>query len=108
MNQPPFSFRLLHADPGCRARRSTFFTPHGPVEMPAFMPVGTQGTVKGLNIEMLRATGAQMILGNTYHLALRPGEKLIEELGGLHNFMGWDGPILTDSGGFKFSAWRPM
>ncbi len=69
--------------------------------MPAFMPVGTQATVKGLSIDMLRATGAQMILGNTYHLTLRPGEKLIEELGGLHRFMGWDGPILTDSGGFQ-------
>jgi queuine tRNA-ribosyltransferase len=101
MNEPPFSFRLQHADPSCRARRCTFFTPHGPVEMPAFMPVGTQATVKGLSIDMLRATGAQMILGNTYHLTLRPGEKLIEELGGLHRFMGWDGPILTDSGGFQ-------
>ncbi len=57
MNEPPFSFRLQHADPSCRARRSTFFTPHGPVEMPAFMPVGTQATVKGLSIDMLRATG---------------------------------------------------
>ncbi len=65
------------------------------------MPVGTQGTVKGLEIEMLRATGAQMVLSNTYHLALRPGEKIVEKLGGLHGFMGWDGPILTDSGGFQ-------
>lgn len=69
--------------------------------MPAFMPVGTQGTVKGLEIDMLRVTGAQMILANTYHLALRPGEKTVERLGGLHRFMGWDGPILTDSGGFQ-------
>ena len=69
--------------------------------MPAFMPVGTQGTVKGMEIEMLRATGAQMILANTYHLALRPGEQIVEKLGGLHQFMGWDGPILTDSGGFQ-------
>ena len=97
----PFSFRLQHVDPRCRARRGTFSTPHGPVEMPAFMPVGTQGTVKGLEIEMLRATGAQMILANTYHLALRPGEAIVEKLGGLHRFMGWDGPILTDSGGFQ-------
>ena len=65
------------------------------------MPVGTQATVKGLEIEMLRATGARMILANTYHLALRPGESVIEKLGGLHQFMGWDGPILTDSGGFQ-------
>ena len=69
--------------------------------MPAFMPVGTLGTVKALEIEMVRATGAQMVLANTYHLALRPGEKIVEQLGGLHEFMGWDGPILTDSGGFQ-------
>ena len=69
--------------------------------MPAFMPVGTQATVKGLELEMLRATGAQMVLANTYHLALRPGEKVVQRLGGLHRFMGWDGPILTDSGGFQ-------
>ena len=65
------------------------------------MPVGTQAAVKGLTIDQVRATGAQMILGNTYHLALRPGEEVIRELGGLHRFMGWDGPILTDSGGFQ-------
>jgi len=69
--------------------------------MPAFMPVGTLATVKGMEIEMLRATGAQMILANTYHLALRPGERIVEQLGGLHEFMGWNGPILTDSGGFQ-------
>jgi queuine tRNA-ribosyltransferase len=101
MSTPPFSFRLQSVDKHCRARRSTFTTPHGPVEMPAFMPVGTQATVKGLELEMLRATGAQMVLSNTYHLALRPGEKIVERLGGLHGFMGWDGPILTDSGGFQ-------
>jgi len=69
--------------------------------MPAFMPVGTVGTVKGLLVESLRATGAEMILGNTYHLALRPGEDVVASLGGLHQFMGWNGPILTDSGGFQ-------
>jgi len=69
--------------------------------MPAFMPVGTVGSVKGLEIEQIRATATQMVLGNTYHLALRPGEKVVEALGGLHEFMGWDGPILTDSGGFQ-------
>jgi queuine tRNA-ribosyltransferase len=69
--------------------------------MPAFMPVGTQGSVKGLEIEQLRATGAEMILGNTYHLTLRPGEDVVAALGGLHKFGGWDGPILTDSGGFQ-------
>ncbi len=76
-------------------------TPHGEVQTPAFMPVGTAATVKGLTIDMVRSTGAEMILGNTYHLSLRPGESLIKQLGGLHAFMGWDGPILTDSGGFQ-------
>jgi queuine tRNA-ribosyltransferase len=97
----PFSFHLHHVDAGCAARRSTFCTPHGPVEMPAFMPVGTQGSVKGLEIEQIRGTGSQMVLGNTYHLALRPSEEVVAVLGGLHRFMGWDGPILTDSGGFQ-------
>lgn len=69
--------------------------------MPAFMPVGTTGSVKGLEIEQIRSTGTEMVLGNTYHLTLRPGEKVVESLGGLHPFMGWDGPILTDSGGFQ-------
>jgi queuine tRNA-ribosyltransferase len=76
-------------------------TPHGPVETPVFMAVGTQGTVKGLTPAQLRDAGVQVILGNTYHLALRPGPDLIAELGGLHRFSGWDGPILTDSGGYQ-------
>ncbi len=96
-----FSFQLWHESPGSAARRATFHTPHGPVELPAFMPVATQATVKGLEIEQIRATGTQMVLGNTYHLALRPGEEVVAGLGGLHRFMGWDGPILTDSGGFQ-------
>ena len=96
-----FAFDLLHTDAGCRARRSRFHTPHGPVEMPAFMPVGTQGSVKGVEIEQLQATGAQMVLANTYHLTLRPGEEVVADLGGLHGFTGWAGPILTDSGGFQ-------
>lgn len=96
-----FSFRLLHTDTGCAARRSVFTTPHGEVNLPAFMPVATQGSVKGLEIEQIRATGAEMVLGNTYHLSLRPGEEVVAALGGLHRFMGWDGPILTDSGGFQ-------
>lgn len=96
-----FRFELHATDTATSARRGTFFTPHGPVETPAFMPVGTQGTVKGLSIEMVRSTGAHMILGNTYHLALRPGESVVKDLGGLHQFMGWQGPILTDSGGFQ-------
>jgi queuine tRNA-ribosyltransferase len=96
-----FRFDLHHTDAHSSARRSTFHTPHGSVELPAFMPVGTQAAVKGLTIDQVRATGAQMVLSNTYHLALRPGEGVIRDLGGLHQVMGWTGPILTDSGGFQ-------
>lgn len=84
-----------------RARRATFQTRHGPVETPVFMPVGTQATVKTLAPDDLAAIGARFVLANTYHLFLRPGSELIERLGGLHGFMAWDGPILTDSGGFQ-------
>jgi queuine tRNA-ribosyltransferase len=101
MQRTVFSFVLHHNDSRTAARTSTFHTPHGPVEMPAFMPVGTQGTVKGLAIDQVRSTGAQMLLANTYHLALRPGAETVARLGGLHRMMGWDGPILTDSGGFQ-------
>ncbi len=101
MNRAPFSFEVHARDPATAARTGTFHTPHGPVDLPAFMPVGTQGTVKGLSVDMLRASGAQMILGNTYHLTLRPGEEIVRDLGGLHGFSGWQGPILTDSGGFQ-------
>ena len=83
------------------ARLGRVHTPHGSYDTPAFMPVGTQGTVKGVLPDHLRATGAQIILGNTYHLMLRPGEKTVAALGDLHKFMAWDGPILTDSGGFQ-------
>ena len=83
------------------ARACTLQTAHGPVQTPVFMPVGTLGTVKGVDPRELTEIGTQMLLGNTYHLHLRPGEELISELGGLHRFMGWDGPILTDSGGFQ-------
>jgi len=103
-----FSFRIDHQDVRCGARRSVFYTPHGAVDLPAFMPVGTQGTVKGLTVEQLAATGAQMVLGNTYHLALRPGEKVVAELGGLHGFMDWPGPLLTDSGGFQLFSLAAM
>jgi queuine tRNA-ribosyltransferase len=96
-----FRFVLHRTASRSAARRSTFHTPHGQVELPAFMPVGTQAAVKALTIDQVRSTGAQMILGNTYHLALRPGEEVVREQGGLHRFMGWDGPILTDSGGFQ-------
>jgi queuine tRNA-ribosyltransferase len=92
-------FQVLHTDQA--ARCGLLQTPHGTVETPVFMPVGTQGTVKGLTPEQVREAGATIVLGNTYHLALRPGDDLIAELGGLHRFMHWDGPILTDSGGFQ-------
>jgi len=108
MASSDFSFTLHHADARTAARRSTFQTPHGKVEMPAFMPVGTLATVKGLTIDQVRATGAEMVLANTYHLTLRPGERTVEQLGGLHRFMGWDGPILTDSGGFQVFSLAQM
>jgi queuine tRNA-ribosyltransferase len=92
-------FDLLTTDGAARCGR--LHTAHGPVETPLFMPVGTQATVKGLTPEQLESVGARIILGNTYHLALRPGDDLIAELGGLHRFMHWSGPILTDSGGFQ-------
>jgi queuine tRNA-ribosyltransferase len=95
----PFRFTLEARSAAARA--GTFHTPHGPVETPAFMPVGTHGAVKAMMPEQVRATGAQMVLSNTYHLALRPGEALVAKLGGLHRFMQWPGPILTDSGGFQ-------
>jgi len=90
-----------HAGPGQAARAGHFTTAHGTVLTPAFMPVGTQGTVKGVTPAQLEAIGPQVILGNTYHLGLRPGDELVRDLGGLHAFMGWHGPILTDSGGFQ-------
>ena len=84
-----------------RARSGTVTTPHGTYRTPAFMPVGTQGTVKGLLPPLVRATGSEIILGNTYHLMLRPGPEVVRSLGGLHGFAGWNGPMLTDSGGFQ-------
>ncbi len=96
-----FKFELLKKDKASAARRGRIETPHGIIETPVFMPVGTQGTVKGLTPEEIKRTGASIILGNTYHLYLRPGHELVRDLGGLHRFMGWDGPILTDSGGFQ-------
>ena len=101
MTQHHFSFDVEHTDRSSAARLGRFTTPHGVVETPAFMPVGTQGTVKGVDPGRLRETGAQIILANTYHLTMRPGEQTVAALGGLHAFMGWDGPILTDSGGFQ-------
>jgi len=94
-----FSFNLISTDGA--ARRGEFVTPHGRVQTPAFMPVGTQGTVKALSPDDVRDTGAEIVLGNTYHLMLRPGAERIAALGGLHKFMNWTLPILTDSGGFQ-------
>ena len=96
---PMFSYTLEASTGAARAGR--FETPHGAIETPAFMPVGTVGTVKGLEMEQVASLGATMVLGNTYHLYLRPGHELVRELGGLHRFMRWDGPILTDSGGYQ-------
>ncbi|HRY36005.1 MAG TPA: tRNA guanosine(34) transglycosylase Tgt, partial [Smithellaceae bacterium] len=97
----PFAFELIKKDPDTGARLGKMLTPHGPIDTPAFMPVGTQGTVKSLRPDDLQTCGAQIILGNTYHLYLRPGHETIRKLGGLHTFMNWPGPILTDSGGFQ-------
>ncbi len=97
----PLTFDIEARDPQTRARTGRITTAHGVVETPVFMPVGTRGTVKSLTPEELRDHGAQIILGNTYHLYLQPGHELIARMGGLHRFMGWDGPILTDSGGFQ-------
>ena len=97
----PDAFELLKTDTATAARRGRLTTRHGVIETPIFMPVGTQGTVKALTPAHLQEIGAQIILGNTYHLNLRPTSELIKELGGLHQFMGWDRPILTDSGGFQ-------
>ena len=95
----PVRFELLKTDGAARAGR--LVTPHGDIVTPAFMPVATQGTVKSLDPDDLKAAGAQIVLANTYHLFLRPGHELVREMGGLHRFMAWDGPILTDSGGFQ-------
>ena len=94
-----FSFQLVATDG--RARRGRVTTAHGVIETPVFMPVGTQGAVKALTQQHLAEAGARIILGNTYHLHLRPGEDLIGRSGGLHRFIGWDGAILTDSGGYQ-------
>src|SRR2546429_8765877 len=95
----PFSFQVTHTDGAARRGRMT--TPHGDVDTPAFMPVGTQGAVKGVTHRDLESAGAEILLSNTYHLYLRPGDDLIARRGGLHTFIGWSRPILTDSGGYQ-------
>src|SRR5499426_1604581 len=94
-----FGFRVTHTEG--HARRGVLTTAHGTVETPAFMPVGTQGAVKGVTHRDLESSGATILLANTYHLYLRPGDALIARRGGLHRFIGWDRPILTDSGGYQ-------
>ncbi|MDY7040173.1 MAG: tRNA guanosine(34) transglycosylase Tgt [Chloroflexota bacterium] len=96
-----FEFQLLHEGQGSQARAGVFYTPHGDIPTPVFAPVGTQATVKTMSPRDLEGLGAPLILANTYHLYLRPGAELIARLGGLHRFMAWNGPILTDSGGFQ-------
>lgn len=99
--KPAITYELLHVCKQTGARRGIVHTPHGDIQTPVFMPVGTQATVKSMTPEELKEVGAQIILANTYHLFLRPGHELIKEAGGLHEFMRWDRPILTDSGGFQ-------
>ncbi len=96
-----FSFELQRTSRDTRGRRGRIETPHGAIDTPMFMPVGTQGTVKGIAPDELVAAGAQIVLANTYHLFLRPGHERVQRLGGLHRFMGWERPILTDSGGYQ-------
>ncbi len=103
----PFAFRIVARDAETSARTATLATPHGMIPTPIFMPVGTKATVKGIAPSTLDELGAKICLANTYHLALRPGADLIERLGGLHAFMAWDGPILTDSGGFQVFSHGP-
>ena len=102
------NFQILQTDPGSRARRGRLTTPHGMVATPVFMPVGTQATVKAMTPVELEELGVSMILANAYHLHVRPGEDLIARAGGLHSFMGWHRPILTDSGGFQVFSLATM
>ena len=96
-----FNFKIEKKIPGALGRAGVFHTPHGDVQTPCFVPVGTKGTIKGMTPEMLDELGAQIVLANTYHLYLQPGDELVKEAGGLHKFMNWNGPITTDSGGFQ-------
>ncbi|MBN2456282.1 MAG: tRNA guanosine(34) transglycosylase Tgt [Sedimentisphaerales bacterium] len=102
------NFEILNQDSNCPARRGLLRTSHGDIETPVFMPVGTAGAVKGILPQQLKDIGTKMVLANTYHLLLRPGAEVIEKLGGLHNFMAWHGPILTDSGGYQIFSLAPL
>ena len=102
------TYELIATCPHTGARRGRLYTPHGTVETPCFMPVGTQGSVKTVGSEDLEALGFKLVLSNTYHLSLRPGSDLVERMGGLHHFMSWEGPILTDSGGYQAMSLSKM
>jgi len=102
------NFELLHTDPRSSARQGSLTTAHGEAETPVFMPIGTAGAVKGISPQQLRETGTDIVLANTYHLMLRPGVDVVERLGGLHTFMAWNGPILTDSGGYQIFSLSPL
>jgi len=102
------NFQILHTDSRSAARLGLLTTAHGEVETPVFMPVGTAGAVKGITPQQLQETGSELVLANTYHLLLRPGVDVVEKLGGLHKFMAWDGPILTDSGGYQVFSLSPL
>ena len=101
-------FQLHHTDRSSKARAGTVTTDHGTIQTPIFMPVGTQASVKTLSPDELIETGAQIILGNTYHLYMRPGADLIQKFGGLHSFMNWNRPILTDSGGYQVFSLKEL
>lgn len=106
MTPSPYTLKTTSSE--CNARRGEVATLHGTIQTPVFMPVGTQATVKSMTPENLKEVGAQIILGNTYHLFIRPGHELIKRFGGLHTFMNWDGPILTDSGGFQIFSLQEL
>ncbi|MEZ5919011.1 MAG: tRNA guanosine(34) transglycosylase Tgt [Alphaproteobacteria bacterium] len=101
LDYPEFSFEITHADPGSRARTGRLSTPHGTIETPNYIFCGTKAAIKGLSPAQMVEARTDIILSNTYHLMLQPGADLIAEMGGLHKFMGWNGPMLTDSGGFQ-------
>ena len=101
MDKPSIGYQLLRKDPGSHARRGILVTAHGTVQTPVFMPIGTLGAVKGLHAHTVESLGAEMILANTYHFMIRPGAEVVSKVGGLHRFMAWDRPILTDSGGYQ-------
>ena len=108
MNQKTTMFKLLHKDKTSKARAGVLKTAHGKVHTPCFMPVGTQATIKALTNEEVKECGAEMIMANAYHLYLRPGEKVLKKAGGLHKFMSWEGPIMTDSGGYQIFSLAPL